>query len=731
MFLRQPALEGLTRSARMETPRNGDRNKSDQRAAAAGGGAWAAAGGVRLWRRGRDGGRVGLVTAKAGSFDAVTHERFLLMTAIRSKIKINWSHFLFDILKGMVTPSSKQARGFAVQLSILLKGVPSLTLGESKTLPPMKFMTVKSIGTYIAKNKYVSTAPERAGGASCGESGYEKNLALVPVVTEIESIFVIPTESPTIQRRQALKRKLILQESDDEQDEVEIVAEVTSVEETAAQQIVVVATVETDKEEPVVVETTKETVETEKHVEMETTQTTDDKERADDEMVDKEKEEEKKYEETEKEATAEKHVEMETTQTTDDKERADDEMVDKEKEEEKKYEETEKEATDKGKKVEMIIDSEDTEPLSKVLKLTETSTSDEASLTIDDLMQQIPEDMMLPSVMATTKIKFGSGIAFKEVNWYKASLPTIDPTDKGKEPLVEELKGNPAGEMFTLICADVDFLLQIREAVVEEIYSFFYSFSLLSLSTLTFVSDLSKKEEHVLKWAETDSLQTVVRRRLYIIAKYREMLLRKFLEARHNNFESGTPTSAIDLQVLDLLSEAHSISLINLLEQLKKHRLEWTRTCSSKLFGGADVYTRGIHSKFYPNVTSTSWDCTEALDEVCVDVVQFSLFGHLQPMDEIPQTSQIAMPTVVLPTDFIDSIAQLRASVDQIRLEQLSTYDSIDELKAALSGKITNLEMAFAQTNTRQDMIFRAEMHDICKEIRIYKAALTQEMTAF
>ncbi|KZV22269.1 hypothetical protein F511_07470 [Dorcoceras hygrometricum] len=52
-FLRQPALEGLTRSARTETPRNSDRNKSDQRVAVAGGGAWAAAGGdVGLWRRG-------------------------------------------------------------------------------------------------------------------------------------------------------------------------------------------------------------------------------------------------------------------------------------------------------------------------------------------------------------------------------------------------------------------------------------------------------------------------------------------------------------------------------------------------------------------------------------------------------------------------------------------------------------------------------------------------------
>ncbi|KZV26591.1 zinc finger BED domain-containing protein DAYSLEEPER-like [Dorcoceras hygrometricum] len=46
-FLRQPALEGLTRSSWTETPRNGDRKKSDQRAAATGGGVWPASGGRR------------------------------------------------------------------------------------------------------------------------------------------------------------------------------------------------------------------------------------------------------------------------------------------------------------------------------------------------------------------------------------------------------------------------------------------------------------------------------------------------------------------------------------------------------------------------------------------------------------------------------------------------------------------------------------------------------------
>ncbi|KZV21049.1 hydrolase [Dorcoceras hygrometricum] len=90
----------------------------------------------------------------------VTHERILLMTAIHGCIKINWSRFLFDILKDMVTPSSKQAKGFAAQICVLLKGVPDLTLGESKTFPPLKILTVKIVGTYVAKHKSVSTTAE-------------------------------------------------------------------------------------------------------------------------------------------------------------------------------------------------------------------------------------------------------------------------------------------------------------------------------------------------------------------------------------------------------------------------------------------------------------------------------------------------------------------------------------------------------------------------------------------
>ncbi|KZV24469.1 hypothetical protein F511_19100 [Dorcoceras hygrometricum] len=96
------------------------------------------------------------VTIKVGSFDAVTHERFILTTAIHLGLKINWSKLLFNILKDMGTPAMNQAKGFAPQICALLKGAPDLTLGECKTFPPLKILTVKTVGTYVAKHKTIT-----------------------------------------------------------------------------------------------------------------------------------------------------------------------------------------------------------------------------------------------------------------------------------------------------------------------------------------------------------------------------------------------------------------------------------------------------------------------------------------------------------------------------------------------------------------------------------------------
>ncbi|KZV22242.1 hypothetical protein F511_21393 [Dorcoceras hygrometricum] len=197
--LRQSALEELTNFARTKSPRQGDQKKSDH------GGAWE--GGDREVKR-REGRRyalgfwiqlavgsqplrlrnhnfglahrimvkrlatsphdpldsIGYPRIKASGESSTTKHRLLHASGPhpipppkdpkghpyqRSKI-------LFKVLKDMVTPGSKQARGFAVQICIVLKGNTDLELGESKEFPPVKILTAKTVGKYIAINKNIA-----------------------------------------------------------------------------------------------------------------------------------------------------------------------------------------------------------------------------------------------------------------------------------------------------------------------------------------------------------------------------------------------------------------------------------------------------------------------------------------------------------------------------------------------------------------------------------------------
>ncbi|KZV19374.1 hypothetical protein F511_32588 [Dorcoceras hygrometricum] len=96
------------------------------------------------------------VTVKAGSLDAITHERFSMMSAINGGVQINWGRLLFNIFKDMVTPGSRQAKGYALQICTLLKNVPDLELGDSKEFPPLKILTAKTVSRYIAVNNNIA-----------------------------------------------------------------------------------------------------------------------------------------------------------------------------------------------------------------------------------------------------------------------------------------------------------------------------------------------------------------------------------------------------------------------------------------------------------------------------------------------------------------------------------------------------------------------------------------------
>ncbi|KZV53517.1 dystroglycan-like [Dorcoceras hygrometricum] len=115
------------------------------------------------------------ISVKAGSFNALTVEKFSLLTAVVCGIRMNWASILFNILKKMVTAGSKQAKGFAIQISLLLENIPNLELGESSEFPAFKILTEKTVHRFVSLNDKVGA--EEAAGAPKPKAASKKRPA--------------------------------------------------------------------------------------------------------------------------------------------------------------------------------------------------------------------------------------------------------------------------------------------------------------------------------------------------------------------------------------------------------------------------------------------------------------------------------------------------------------------------------------------------------------------------
>ncbi|KZV36664.1 hypothetical protein F511_41188 [Dorcoceras hygrometricum] len=105
------------------------------------------------------------LTVKAGSFDSVTVERFQMMTAIHYGLKVNWCKVLFNVLKDMVDRSQRKAKGFAAQIGVLLKGMPTITMGNGVPFPSAKILSIRTVHTYIATNITIDARAEMIGSS--------------------------------------------------------------------------------------------------------------------------------------------------------------------------------------------------------------------------------------------------------------------------------------------------------------------------------------------------------------------------------------------------------------------------------------------------------------------------------------------------------------------------------------------------------------------------------------
>ncbi|KZV58707.1 hypothetical protein F511_28796 [Dorcoceras hygrometricum] len=514
------------------------------------------------------------ISVKAGSFNAITVEKFSLITAVVCSVRMNWAKFLFSILKKMVTPGSKQAKGFAIQISLLLATFPTLELGESSEFPASKILSKKTMHRFVSIN-------DRDGAEEV--TGEAKKRAVSKKRPAADVGAAVPKKKRTIKKKSVSSiSTLEMVAVAEEAVPIQQVAEPSAVEEPRCPSA--------DDVDLIIQQVLDETREADASADTAQPVATEEKFWFD-----------LPYDDLVKQWEAERPV---VTASDTDEEIATMDVA----------------PADGDQQVQ-----ESVAPIS-----TDDMLSADERMSLDDIILTIPVDIPLPSSsMEITKIMMGKSIKIPGVTkwtWFLKSLPSIPAADKGKEILVEKdpIRGNPAREHFFLICADIDLLVELRAKIIDEVAQFLNSFSLKKLATINF-EEMYKKEEQVLYWGETESPQVAIQRKFYILLKYRTVLVWKFLEAWRANFAPGQGSSAVDIQVIELLSDLHLWFLEELAKEARAHGLIWNKPCCSKIFEGSPRDRGAIIAQNNTHTPSRCWIRTmlyvngEWIVEPCTD----------------------------------------------------------------------------------------------------------------
>ncbi|KZV47957.1 hypothetical protein F511_32048 [Dorcoceras hygrometricum] len=456
----------------------------------------------------------------------------------------------------MVTPGSRQAKGYAIQICVLLRNVPGLDLGESKTFPIHRVLNERTVHRYVVIN-------DKLGGEEVVDAPKVKRTPTKKKgVTKKRPAAGDAEVAPIVKKKRTTKGKPVAAKRLP-------VEEPVGVSTTSEQPVAEVATGE---QEPVgglrIASITEDT--------------TGDADAAIEQVL----------------------AQLDLVIQDSDVERSDRIEIWFDRAFDEEFATADQENQDSEDDIDFDVDNQELPVFDETRTVPEAGGSKsfgvdkagekaigsmhstEEHMSIDDLLMQISEDMMLPYVTAAeiTKIRLGDSLNIHEVqehDLYYASLPRISIHDKGKEKLEEDepVRGNPARETVELICGDVDFLVQLRNKVMQDVVELFHSFSLNKLTELDGLKALKAKEILMLNWAETDSLEMAVRMR---------------------------PWTATASKIIDLLSFAHSKSLEDLIAQQKEQGLPIEQPCTSTLLD-TSVGSGVVLAQFYSMAKSTCW----------------------------------------------------------------------------------------------------------------------------
>ncbi|KZV57731.1 hypothetical protein F511_21782 [Dorcoceras hygrometricum] len=519
---------------------------------------------------------------------SVKVEKFSLMTAVVCRVKMNWGHVLFGILKNMVTSGTKQAKGFAIQISLLPANVPNLELGESSEFPSSKILTEKTVHRHIA-------VIDKSGA---------QDADVAPKATKApkKRTAAIPADVPVVKWKRTMKKK-----DSSSKDNLELMA-------VAHEAIESVERVDEQLTEEPAVEVSRINVDDPEIIIQQVLDQLDSI--TEDPVVAKEDRVETWFDKAfaDELATAGHENQDEDTAAGGDPpaDKADEEVpwfvrpfVLADRDTERLFET----ASDSEDVMDFEVESQDL----PVVRDTDVSTVGEQEITvfgeqlmgtndessedieaeaveksadeamlIDDIFMSIPAEVRLPSAgVEITKIIFGKEIKIPCVNekaCFLATLPQIPTDDKGKKLLIEKdpVKG-------TLLRNS-----RKKWAALQ-------------------MEDFSAKVEQVLTWAGTDSTIIALQRKRYILLVYREMLFRKVLENHRKNFVPSKGSSAVDLKILNKLPSFHRLVLEELKIETLAHGLVWKQPCCSGIFEGETRDRGAVIARSNTNTRSSCW----------------------------------------------------------------------------------------------------------------------------
>ncbi|KZV45782.1 hypothetical protein F511_24195 [Dorcoceras hygrometricum] len=355
------------------------------------------------------------ISVKAGSFNAITVEKFSLMTPVVCGVKMNWAKFLFGVLKKMVSAGSKQAKGFAIQISVLLATFPSVELGESSEFPASKILSKKTVLRFVSIN-------DRDGAEEV--TGAEKKKAVSKKRPAADVGAAVPKKKRSLKKKYISSLELV--EVAEEAVPIQQVAESLDVEEPRCSSA--------DAVDLIIQQVLDETRAADAPADITQPAVTEEKNWFD-----------LPYDDLVKQWEAERPVV--TASDTEDEDIA----------------------------TVVVAPADEVQQVQDF----EAPISADEQMSLDDILLSIPVDIPLPSTcMEVTKIKMGQMIKIpgvSEKTWFLNSLPRIPADDKGKEILVEKdpVQGNPAKEHYSLICADIDLLVDLRAKLLMRLQNSF------------------------------------------------------------------------------------------------------------------------------------------------------------------------------------------------------------------------------------------------------------------